>query len=135
MSDDVPAHGTTPPDEVSRELRVAAVLVLAQAVALAVLAVVLLVKALAGHPHDLGGALGIAGFALLGAVILGLCGRGLQRGLRSSVSPVIVIEVPAAAVGFSLGVQAGRPVYGLPVLLSALAVLVLLFSPGGRRGL
>jgi hypothetical protein len=48
---------------------------------------------------------------------------------------VIVIEVPAAAVGFSLGVQAGRPVYGLPVLLSAVAVLVLLFSPGGRRGL
>jgi hypothetical protein len=135
VSDDVPAQGTAPPDEVSRELRVAAVLVLAQAMALAVLAVVLLVKALTGHPHNLGGALGIAGFALLGAVILSLCGRGLQRGLRTSVSPVIVLEVPAAAVGFSLGVQAGRPGYGLPILFSALAILVLLFSPGGRRGL
>jgi hypothetical protein len=135
VSDDVPGQGTAPPDEVSRELRVAAVLVLAQAVALAVLAVVLSVKALTGHPHNVGGALGIAGFALLGAAVLGLCGLGLQRGLRTSISPVIVIEVPAAAVGFSLGVQAGRPAYGLPILLSALAVLVLLFSPGGRRGL
>jgi hypothetical protein len=135
VSDDVPAPGAAPPDEVSRELRVAAVLVLIQAVALAVLAVVLIVKALTGQPHNLGGALGIAGFALLGAVILGLCGRGLQRGLRSSVSQVIVVDVPPAAVGFSLGVQAGRPLYGLPILLSALAVLVLLFSPGGRRGL
>jgi uncharacterized membrane protein len=135
VSDDAAAQGTAPPDEVSRELRIAAVLVLAQAVALAVLAVVLAVKALTGHPHSLGGALGIAGFALVGAVILGLCGRGLQRGLRTSVAPVIVIEVPAAAVGFSLGIQAARPGYGLPILLSALAILVLLFSPGGRRGM
>jgi uncharacterized membrane protein len=135
VSDDAAAQGTAPPDEVSRELRIAAVLVLAQAVALAVLAVVLAVKALTGHPHNVGGALGVAGFALLGAVILGLCGRGLRRGLRSSVSPVIVIEVPAAAVGFSLGIQAGRPGYGLPILLSALAALALLFSPGARRGL
>ncbi|HEX2308779.1 MAG TPA: hypothetical protein VHI14_10710 [Jatrophihabitantaceae bacterium] len=132
---DAATQGTAPPDEVSRELRIAAVLVLAQAAALAVLAVVLTVKALTGHPHSLGGALGIAGFAVLGAVVLGLCGRGLRRGLRSSVSPVIVIEVPAAAVGFSLGLQAGRPGYGLPILLSALAILVLLFSPGGRRGI
>jgi hypothetical protein len=134
VSDDV-APDTAPPDEVSRELRIAAVLVLVQAGALAILAAVLAVKALTGHPHNLGGALAIAGFALLAAAILGLCGRGLQRGLRTSVSPVIVIEVPAAAVGFSLGIQAGRPVYGLPILLSALAVLVLLFSPGGRRGM
>jgi hypothetical protein len=132
---DAATQGSAPPDEVSRELRIAAVLVLVQAAALAVLVVVLAVKALTGHPHNLGGALGIAGFALLGAVILGLCGRGLQRGLRTSVSPVIVIEVPAAAVGFSLGIQAGRPGYGLPILLSALAVLALLFSPGGRRGM
>jgi hypothetical protein len=132
---DAATQGSAPPDEVSRELRIAAVLVLVQAAALAVLVVVLSVKALTGHPHNLGGALGIAGFALLGAVILGLCGRGLQRGLRTSVSPVIVIEVPAAAVGFSLGIQAGRPGYGLPILLSALAVLALLFSPGGRRGM
>jgi hypothetical protein len=132
---DAATQGTTPSDGVSRELRIAAVLVLVQAAALGVLAVVLAVKALTGHPHNLGGALGIAGFALLGALILGLCGRGLQRGLRTSVSPVIVIEVPAAAVGFSLGIQAGRPGYGLPILLSALAVLALLFSPGGRRGM
>jgi hypothetical protein len=132
---DAATQGSAPPDEVSRELRIAAVLVLVQAASLAVLAVVLAVKALTGHPHNLGGALGIAGFALLGVVILGLCGRGLQRGLRTSVSPVIVIEVPAAAVGFSLGIQAGRPGYGLPILLSALAVLALLFSPGARRGL
>jgi hypothetical protein len=132
---DAATQGSAAPDEVSRELRIAAVLVLVQAASLAVLAVVLAVKALTGHPHNLGGALGIAGFALLGVVILGLCGRGLQRGLRTSVSPVIVIEVPAAAVGFSLGIQAGRPGYGLPILLSALAVLALLFSPGARRGL
>ena len=133
MPDDV-APGTAPPDQVSRELRIAAVVVLVQAAALAVLAAVLTVKALTGHPHNRGGALAMAGFALLGGVVLGLCGRGLRRGLRSSVSPVVVLEVPAAAVGFSLGIQAGRPAYGLPILLSALAVLVLLFSPGGRRG-
>jgi hypothetical protein len=122
-----------PAEAVPREIRVAAAIVVCQATGLVVVAVVLVAKTVVGSPRSIGAALFAALFALLGAAVLALCGRGLLRGLHSSFAPVVCLEVPAVAVGFSLGIQAGRPGYGLPILLSALAVLALLFSPAGRR--
>ena len=80
-------------------------------------------------------ALAVAGFALLGAVVLYLCGRGLLALRPSARSPVVLLELIALPVGYSLGIQAGRVLVGLPVLLSALAVLVLLFTPTARAAL
>jgi len=43
-----------------------------------------------------------------------------------------VLELLALPVSYSLGFQAGLMVYGAPILLSALAVLYLLFIAGPR---
>ena len=122
-------------DRVPDSVRYAAWVVFAQSAALAVITVVLLVLAAVHSSQRLWGALAIAGFALLGAVICYLCGRGLL-GLRPTArSPIVLLELLALPVGFSLGIQAGRPVAGVPVLVSALAVLALLFTPTARAAL
>ena len=129
-----PEHASAaeqPPDSV----RYAAYVVLAQAAALLIITVVLLVLAGVHSSQRLWAALAIAGFALLGALICYLCARGLL-GLRpSSRSPVVLLELLALPVGFSLGIQAGRPLAGIPVLVSALAVLALLCTPSARAAL
>lgn len=121
--------------QVPPPLRAAAIVVLVQAGALAVTAVVLVVLAFVHSTTRLWAALAVAGFALLGALVLYLCARGLLALRPSSRSPVILLELIALPVGYSLGIQADRPVFGVPVLVSALAVLVLLFTPAARTAL
>jgi hypothetical protein len=118
-----------------RPLQIAAAIVFVQAAALAVTAVVLLVLAVVHSTTRLWAALAVAAFALLGAGVLYLCARGLLALRPSSRSPVILLELIALPVGYSLGIQAGRFALGIPVLLSALAVLVLLFTPAARAAL
>ena len=116
-------------------IRYAAWVVFAQAAALGIITIVLLVLAAVHSSQRLWAALAIAGFALLGTLICYLCGRGLL-GLRPSArSPILLLELLALPVGFSLGIQAGRLLAGIPVLVSALAVLALLFTPTARAAL
>ncbi len=122
-------------ENVPRPLQFAAGIVVVQAAALAVTAVVLLVLAVVHSTTRLWAALAVAAFALLGAVVLYLCARGLLALRPSSRSPVILLELIALPVGYSLGIQAGRVAIGIPVLVSALAVLVLLFTPAARAAL
>ena len=129
------AQPDDPAFEVPAPLQLAARIVLVQAAALAVTAVVLVVLAFVHSTTRLWAALAVAGFALLGAVVLYLCARGLLALRPSSRSPVILLELIALPVGYSLGIQAGRWLLGVPVLLSALAVLVLLFTPAARSAL
>jgi hypothetical protein len=132
---------TSPPDEPPEperapvSIRYAAGVVLVQAAALLVTAVALLVLAVAHSSQRLWAALAIAGFALLGALILYLCGRGLLALRPSARSPVVLLELLALPVGYSLGIQAGRAPVGVPVLVSAVAVLALLFTPTARAAL
>jgi hypothetical protein len=124
-----------PSEEPSATLRWAAIVVGAQAAALVVVAVVLAVLAATHSSTRLWAALSIVAFALLGAAVLALGARGLL-GLRPSArSPIVLLELIALPVGYSLGIQAGRYLAGVPVLLSALAVLVLLFTPSARKSL
>jgi len=116
-------------------LRTAAGIVAVQAAALAIVAVVVIVLAFVHSATRLWAALTVAGFALLGAAVLYLCARGLLGRRPSSRSPVVLLEVIALPVGYSLGIQAGRLEIGLPVLASAVAVLVLLFTPAARVAL
>jgi hypothetical protein len=129
---DIPAG---PADEMPSGIRAAAVLVLAEAAALAVTALVLLVLAFVHTTTRLWAAVAIVGFALLGAAVLALCGRGLLRLRPSARSPVILVQLLALPVGYSLGVQAGRVLIGVPILLVAIAVLVLLLLPTSRQAL
>jgi len=133
---DTPAEATVDaPDGLPAGIRAAAVLVLAEAAALAVTAVVLLVLAFVHTTTRLWAAVAIVGFALLGAAVLALCARGLLRLRPAARSPVILVQLLAVPVGYSLGIQAGRPLVGVPILAVAIAVLVLLLLPSSRQAL
>jgi len=115
------------------QLRAAVTLIGIEALALFGAAVLLVVKTVTGHPHSLAGALVGAAMALFAAAVLLLCARGLA-GLRPAArSPIVVIQLLALPVSYSLAFQAGLVGYGAPILLCALAVLYLVFTPPVRQ--
>lgn len=114
------------------QLRAAAAVVVVQGLGLFAAAAVVVVKTVAGHPDDVSRALLGAAMALLGAVILVACARGLLAQRPASRTPVLVLELLALPVSYSMAFQAGLLAYGAPILLSALAVLYLLFTPAAR---
>jgi hypothetical protein len=114
------------------QLRAAVLLIALQGVALLVAAGILVVKTLVGHPDSVGRALLGAAFAFGGAVVLGLGARGLGRLRPAARTPIVVLELLALPVAYSLAFQADRIEYGGPILLTALAVLYLLFTPPVR---
>lgn len=118
-----------------RTVSAAAALVALEAAALGVTAAVLVVLALVHTTTRLWAALAIVAFAVGGAAFLGLCARGLVRLRPSARTPVVLVQLLALPVGYSLGFQAGRPVVGTPILAVAVAVLVLLFTPAARAAL
>ena len=71
-----------------------------------------------GHraPGSVGRALVGAALAVFGAVVLALCARGLMLLRYAARTPVIVLQLLALPVGYSLAFQAGRVGYGGPVL-------------------
>jgi hypothetical protein len=125
----VPSPSPTLPGQ----LRVAVVLIGIEAFALFALAVLLMVKTLTGHPHSLAAALLGVAMALAGAVLLAACARGLLALRPSARSPVVVVELLALPVSYSLTFQAGLVGYGAPILIFALAVLYLMFTPPVRE--
>lgn len=116
-------------------VRLAVLLVAVEALGLLVVAMVLAGLAFVHTSNRLWAALAIVGFALLGGLVLAGCARGLLRLRPSARSPVVLIQLLALPVGYSLGIQAGRPLAGVPVLLLAVAVLVVLFTPSARAAL
>jgi hypothetical protein len=128
---DVAEPAAVPPAPV----RAAVAVLGAEALALLVAAGVLLAKTVTGHPDSLARALLDAGFALFGALLLFLAARGLLHLRPAARPPVIVLQMLAIPVGYSLAFQAGRVGYGGPILLAAAAVLYLLFTPPARAAL
>jgi hypothetical protein len=120
---------------VPASIRLAAGLVMVEAGALLGAAVILTVLAFVHSTTRLWAAIAIVGFVLLAAAVLGLCARGLLRLRPSARSPIVLAQVLALPVSFSLGFQGGRLAIALPILLVAIAVLVLLFAPSARTSL
>jgi hypothetical protein len=114
---------------------VAVVVVAVQAATLLVAAVILLVKTVDGNPHSIPGALLGVALTLLAAAALGFGARGLLRLSPAARTPVVVLELLALPVSYDLAFQAGRVGYGAPILVSALIVLYLLFTPASRESL
>ena len=104
-----------------------------QALALVGAAGVVLVKAATQKSTHLAGAVLLGAIALAGAAALALCVRGLLRLRPAARTPCVVIELLALPVSYSLAFQANRVGYGAPILLSALAVIYLLFTPPVRE--
>jgi hypothetical protein len=83
------------------------------------------------HHHWLRAVLGGA-FALAGAAALALCARGLLRLRPAARTPVVVLQLLVLPVSYTIAFQADEPAYGGPMLLAALAVIYLLFTPPVR---
>src|SRR4051794_9448572 len=82
-----------PRSESPRSVRLAALLVGVQAVALAGVAVYLLYLTLTGSPDSTGRALAEVVFLLVAAVLLGVAGRGLWRVASWSRGPVVAVQL------------------------------------------
>jgi len=116
-------------------LRRAAALVVAEAAALLGIGAFSLVRTGAGAAREpLGAVLGV-GFELGTAVVLLVLARGLWRLRGWARGPLVVVQLLALPVGFTLAVEAGRWLYGGPVLLLACSVLYLLLTPEARLAL
>jgi hypothetical protein len=127
------ADGRVP--DVPGAVRAAVALLAVEALGLVGVAAFLVFDTIAGDPHSVAGALLGALFALLGAAVLLAAGRGLLRLRPAARTPVVVLQLLALPVSYSLGFQAGRVAVGGPMLLVALAVLYLLFTPPARAAL
>jgi hypothetical protein len=132
VAQDADERDPKPVATVPTPLRVAVTVIVLQAAALTVIAAIVLVKTVIGHPDNVGRAVLDALLALFGAAILAACARGLVHLRPAARSPVVVIELLTAVVSFSLGFQAGLIQYGGPLMLSAVVVLYLLFTPPVR---
>lgn len=113
----------------------AAVVAGLEALALLAAAVVTLVKTATGHPDDLARALLLAALAVAGALFLLGAGRGLLRLRPSARTPVLILQLLALPVAYSLWFQADLPVYGAPITVAALVTIYLLFAPPSRQAL
>jgi hypothetical protein len=117
------------------QVRVAVVVIGLESLALLVAAGILVAKTLVGHPDSVGRALLGAGFALGGAIALLAAARGLLRLRPAARTPIIVLQLLALPVAYSLAFQADRVEFGGPILVAALTVLYLLFTPPARAAL
>ena len=115
-----------------REVLGAAGLAAVEGVVLVGLGVLLVVKTATGHPNNVLGALSGALLALIAAASLLVLARLVLRLRRWARTPIVVLQIVALPVGFSLTFQAGLPGYGAPLLLMALAILVLFAMPAAR---
>ena len=116
-------------------VRGAVVIVLLEALALTGATVFLLADTAFGTPSDLARALVTAVLAAAGAALLVLAARGLWHLRPAARTPVVVLQILALPVAYSLAFQAHRVAYGGPILVAALAVLYLLFTPPARAAL
>ena len=121
------------PARAPRSVLIAAALVAVEGVALLVLAVVNVVLTALDDAGSVPLALaGAALLAIFGGALL-LLARALRALRPPARSPVVAVQVVALPVGWTLTSTNGRPEIGLPVLLLAAAVLVLLFGTAEAR--
>jgi len=115
-------------------LRVAALLLAVEAAGLFLLGAVDLVKVATGSPRSTTYALIAAALVIATGAVLLLLARAVLQRRPWAYSPVIVLQLLALPVGFSLAVQAGQWRYGGPVLGLAVGELAALAASTVRRG-
>jgi hypothetical protein len=116
-----------------KALLVALAVVGLQVIGLLAAAAVLTTKTFDGHPDSVGRSLFGVVFALGGAAVLALSARGLFAAKRAARTPLLVMELLAIPVGYSLGFEAHRVSYGLPIFVGAVLVIALIFSPAVNK--
>lgn len=120
------------PTETPRSVRWAAVVVALESLALAVLAVVWLYLTVTSRPDSVRNAVGEVVFVALGAVLLGLCARGLWRVASWARGPVVALQLLLGLLGYTVAFQWHLPAVGIPMLAPPVVVLYLLATPEAR---
>jgi hypothetical protein len=116
-----------------RPVRLAAALVAVEGVALLVLAAVEAVSTIVSDAASVSLALVTAALAAATGALLLWLARALVELRRAARSPVVVLQLIALPIGWNLIDTAGRPELGVPVLVLAATVLVLLFGTEDAR--
>lgn len=114
-------------------MRGAGLIVALQGAAALVMAAVLVVRAIAGADQRAVNGLGTAvWFIVVGGVVLA-AGRALALGKRWGRGLAVFAQLLLLPVAWYLAVGSRQPVFGIPVGVVALTVLILLFSPSALR--
>jgi hypothetical protein len=115
-----------------RSVRWAAVVVAVETVVVLGFAAYVALRTLTGDAESDRGAWGLVVFALLGAVLLAACARGLWRLASWSRGPVVVVQLLLGALGVTAAFSYEHPEVGLPMLLPVAVTLYLLATPEAR---
>lgn len=126
------ARAEDPAPAAVSSLRLAVAVLAAEAAALLVAGVVLVIFLLAGHPHDRVSAWMLAGFALGGAVLLGWSARGLRRAAGWARSIGVLTQLLLLPLGGN-ALSAHAWGVGVPMLVAGLVGLAALFAPTTTR--
>jgi hypothetical protein len=114
-------------------VRGAGFIVAAQGTAALVVAAVLVVRGLSGADQHVVNGVGTAvWFVLVGGGVLA-AGRALVTGKRRGRGLGVFTQLLLLPVAWYLAVGSHRPVFGIPLGVVALSVLILLFSPAAVR--
>lgn len=113
-------------------VRCAALLTAIEAVGLAIGCALFLQATLTGEPSDRRSALLSAGMGLGLAALLGVWARGLLRGRRFALTPVVLIQLFLLPLSWGMH-QSGRELVAVGLATVSVAVLVLLFGNDAAR--
>lgn len=114
-------------------VRRAGLIVVVQGVAALVVAVVLVVRGIAGADQHVANGLATAGwFVLVGAGVIA-AGRALIVGRRWGRGLAVITQLLLLPVAWYLAMGSHQPGFGIPAGVVALIVLGLLFSPAAVR--
>ncbi|MGY1617500.1 hypothetical protein ACI797_12240 [Geodermatophilus sp. SYSU D00691] len=115
-----------------RSVRWAALVVALEAVFLVVVATYLGLRTLTGEADSDSGAWGLVVFALLGAVLLAACARGLWRLSAWARGPVVAVQLLLGAIGLTAAFEYQQQQVGIPMLVPVAVTLYLLSTPESR---
>lgn len=125
--------GAVTPPAAPTAVRGAGLIVVVQGVAALVVAVVLMVRGIAGADQHVANGLATAGwFVLVGAGVIA-AGRALIVGRRWGRGLAVITQLLLLPVAWYLAVGSHQPGFGIPAGVVALIVLGLLFSPAAVR--
>jgi hypothetical protein len=119
--------------QVPRPLLTACLILGLEVLGLLATVIVFVVESLTGPTAHLARGLVGAVFPLIAAAALALCARGLLRMRPAARTPVVVLELIALPIAYTIAFQANHVGYGGAILIAALAVLYLLFTPPVRE--
>jgi hypothetical protein len=129
---DAQDRAAAPVHEAPRSLRWAALVVALEALGALAGAAATVWFAVTGQVSSTKNAVGIAVVAVVGALLLALCARGLWRVASWARGPAVAFQLLLALLGYTAAFQYGAPPVGIPLLVLAAAELYFLATPESR---